>query len=50
MAIFNLQPPAMWGSCREQVRQLPQVNAITLLEGNLTDGVLLDMMIAAETD
>jgi hypothetical protein len=40
----------MWRSLCEQVRQLPKVNAVPLLERELSHSVLLDMVIAAEAD
>jgi len=40
----------MWRSPGEQNRQLAQVNAISLLERELSHPVLLDVMIAAEAD
>ena len=40
----------MWRSSGEQVRQLAQVNAISLLELELSHLVLLDMMVTAEAD
>jgi hypothetical protein len=40
----------MWRSLCEQVRQLAQVNAISLLEREFAHQVLLDMVITAEAD
>ncbi len=50
IAVFISQPMTVGRSPGEQVRQLAQVNAVTLLERSLTDGVLLDMVITAEAD
>jgi hypothetical protein len=40
----------MWRSPSEQNRQLPQVNAVSVLERELAYLVLLDMVITAEAD
>ena len=50
IAVFTLQLLSMWRSAGEQNRQFAEVHAVSLLERRLADGVLLDMVIAAEAD